>query len=297
MSQTPASRTGTAARRSRSMFCRCQRPCPWAPTSTTAAGSVRGVTRVPHGGWATSARSESSALESCLESAFQNLGRGRRRSAATKAQVRPLTPGPDRPGTSAGAETWVLTCLGAVALLGKALTRPPESSSRVRLEPPPHPRVIPSEETGMYDVREPGGSHEPTEFPKSPKKAAASGWIGSALEYYDFAHLRPGRGPGVPHRLLPEGERDGRAHGSLATYAVGYLARPIGAVVLGHWGDRHGRKNVLVLCDDPDGLRDLRRRAAAHLRAGRRPGADPAGASCASSRASPSPGSWAVPAP
>ncbi len=34
---------------------------------------------------------------------------------------------------------------------------------------------------------------------------------------------------------------------SLGTYAVGYLARPIGAVVLGHWGDRYGRKNVLVL--------------------------------------------------
>jgi hypothetical protein len=30
------------------------------------------------------------------------------------------------------------------------------------------------------------GSHEPTEFNKTPKKAAASGWIGSALEYYDF---------------------------------------------------------------------------------------------------------------
>ena len=28
---------------------------------------------------------------------------------------------------------------------------------------------------------------------------------------------------------------------------MGYLARPLGAFVLGHWGDRHGRKNVLVL--------------------------------------------------
>jgi MFS family permease len=29
---------------------------------------------------------------------------------------------------------------------------------------------------------------------------------------------------------------------------VGYVARPIGAFVLGHWGDTHGRKNVLILC-------------------------------------------------
>ena len=35
---------------------------------------------------------------------------------------------------------------------------------------------------------------------------------------------------------------------SLATYGVGYIARPIGALFLGHWGDTHGRKNVLILC-------------------------------------------------
>ena len=35
---------------------------------------------------------------------------------------------------------------------------------------------------------------------------------------------------------------------SLATYGVGYLARPLGAAVLGHWGDTRGRKNVLLLC-------------------------------------------------
>jgi MFS family permease len=35
---------------------------------------------------------------------------------------------------------------------------------------------------------------------------------------------------------------------SLASFGVGYIARPIGAVVLGHLGDRHGRKTVLVYC-------------------------------------------------
>ena len=35
---------------------------------------------------------------------------------------------------------------------------------------------------------------------------------------------------------------------SLATYGVGYIARPAGAFVLGHWGDTHGRKHVLVTC-------------------------------------------------
>ena len=35
---------------------------------------------------------------------------------------------------------------------------------------------------------------------------------------------------------------------SFATFGVGYVARPLGAFILGHWGDKHGRKTVLVLC-------------------------------------------------
>ncbi len=35
---------------------------------------------------------------------------------------------------------------------------------------------------------------------------------------------------------------------SLATYGVGYVARPLGAIFLGYWGDTHGRKKVLLLC-------------------------------------------------
>jgi MFS family permease len=31
-------------------------------------------------------------------------------------------------------------------------------------------------------------------------------------------------------------------------YGVGYVARPIGAFVLGHWGDTQGRKHVLIVC-------------------------------------------------
>ena len=101
----------------------------------------------------------------------------------------------------------------------------------------------------MYD--EPGSAalaHEPTEFPKSPKKAAASGWIGSVLEYYDFAIYAQAAALVFPTVFFPKGNATVALVASLATYAVGYLARPLGAVVLGNWGDRHGRKNVLVLC-------------------------------------------------
>jgi hypothetical protein len=36
------------------------------------------------------------------------------------------------------------------------------------------------------EIAEAEGSHEPTDFKKAPKRAVASGWAGSALEYYDF---------------------------------------------------------------------------------------------------------------
>jgi len=78
--------------------------------------------------------------------------------------------------------------------------------------------------------------------------AAASGWIGSALEYYDFFIYATAASLVFPQVFFPSENPTVAIVASLATYGVGYVARPIGAFVLGHWGDTHGRKNVLVLC-------------------------------------------------
>lgn len=83
---------------------------------------------------------------------------------------------------------------------------------------------------------------------KTPAKAAASGWIGSALEYYDFFVYAQAAALVFPSIFFPKGNPTVGIVASLATFGVGYVARPLGAFVLGHWGDRHGRKNVLVLC-------------------------------------------------
>jgi MFS family permease len=95
---------------------------------------------------------------------------------------------------------------------------------------------------------EAAGSHEPTEFAKTPKKAAASGWIGSALEYYDFFIYAQAAALVFPNVFFPSDNPTVGIVASFATFGVGYLARPLGAFVLGHWGDKHGRKTVLVLC-------------------------------------------------
>jgi MFS family permease len=81
----------------------------------------------------------------------------------------------------------------------------------------------------------------------STRKAAASGWVGSALEYYDWFIYAQAAALVFPTVFFPAGNPTVALIASLATYAVGYVARPIGAFVLGQWGDKHGRKNVLVL--------------------------------------------------
>ena len=76
----------------------------------------------------------------------------------------------------------------------------------------------------------------------------ASGWIGSALEYYDFFIYATAAALIFPQIFFPKGDPKTAIIASLATYGVGYIARPIGAFVLGHLGDTHGRKNVLLWC-------------------------------------------------
>src|SRR5215469_2092374 len=80
------------------------------------------------------------------------------------------------------------------------------------------------------------------------KKAAASGWIGSALGYYDFFIYATAASLIFPQIFFPSKNPAVAIIASLATYGVGYVARPVGAFVLGHWGDTHGRKYVLILC-------------------------------------------------
>jgi MFS family permease len=88
---------------------------------------------------------------------------------------------------------------------------------------------------------EPHGKHQ-------ANKATASGWIGSALEYYDFFIYATAASLIFPQIFFPKGDPKVAIVASLATYGVGYVARPIGAFFLGHWGDTHGRKVVLIVC-------------------------------------------------
>jgi MFS family permease len=80
----------------------------------------------------------------------------------------------------------------------------------------------------------------------TPKRAAIAALLGSALEYYDFFVYGAAAALVFNVLFFPSGDPTVALIASFATFAVGYVARPVGAVVMGHFGDRLGRKRVML---------------------------------------------------
>jgi MFS family permease len=81
---------------------------------------------------------------------------------------------------------------------------------------------------------------------RTPAKAALASWIGSALEYYDFFIYGTAAALVFGKVFFPTSHPATATLLALATFGVGYVARPVGAFFLGHMGDKFGRKRVLV---------------------------------------------------
>ncbi|MET9388192.1 MFS transporter [Streptomyces sp. NPDC002928] len=80
-----------------------------------------------------------------------------------------------------------------------------------------------------------------------PRKAALAAFLGSMLEYYDFFIYGSAAALVFPTLFFPSGNATVGTVSALATFGVGYAARPLGGIVLGHFGDKVGRKKVMVL--------------------------------------------------
>ncbi|WP_328996577.1 MHS family MFS transporter [Kribbella sp. NBC_01245] len=71
--------------------------------------------------------------------------------------------------------------------------------------------------------------------------------VGTTVEWYDFFLYGVAASVVFGDLFFPKGEELTGTLLSFATFAVGFFARPFGGVVFGHFGDRLGRKNLLVL--------------------------------------------------
>jgi Sugar (and other) transporter. len=84
--------------------------------------------------------------------------------------------------------------------------------------------------------------------PKSAKRALVSSFLGSTVEYYDFLLYGSAAGLVFPHLFFSD-QMDptlGMAL-SFVILLAGYVTRPIGGILFGHFGDRYGRKNMLFI--------------------------------------------------
>ena len=77
-------------------------------------------------------------------------------------------------------------------------------------------------------------------------KVAAASSIGTTIEWYDFFIYGTAAALVFPALFFPDQNPATATLSSFATFAVAFFARPVGAAVFGHFGDRIGRKRTLV---------------------------------------------------
>jgi metabolite-proton symporter len=80
----------------------------------------------------------------------------------------------------------------------------------------------------------------------SRSRIATASFIGTAIEFYDFYIYGTAAALVFGKVFFPDISPTAGVLASLGTFAVGFVARPVGAVLFGHWGDRLGRKSMLV---------------------------------------------------
>src|SRR5438094_7021187 len=81
-----------------------------------------------------------------------------------------------------------------------------------------------------------------------PRRVAVASAIGTTIEWYDFFIYGTAAAVVFGAQFFPQVSPLAGTLASFATFAVGFIARPLGGVVMGHFGDRIGRKSTLVWC-------------------------------------------------
>jgi metabolite-proton symporter len=85
------------------------------------------------------------------------------------------------------------------------------------------------------------------EHRRQVRLAAVASTVGTTIEWYDFFLYNTAAALIFPSLFFPESTAYAGRLESFATYAVGFAARPVGAALFGHWGDRIGRKATLIV--------------------------------------------------
>ena len=80
----------------------------------------------------------------------------------------------------------------------------------------------------------------------TPRQVLFASLIGTTIEFFDFYIYATAAVLVFPRLFFPASDPATATLASLATFAIAFVARPIGSVLFGHFGDRVGRKTTLV---------------------------------------------------
>jgi MFS family permease len=86
----------------------------------------------------------------------------------------------------------------------------------------------------------------PAEHQVQLRRAVIASTIGTAIEWYDFFLYSTVTGLVFAKLFFPNSDPWVGTLEAFAIYAVGFVARPVGAAIFGHYGDRIGRKSTLI---------------------------------------------------
>src|SRR5271163_53627 len=92
-----------------------------------------------------------------------------------------------------------------------------------------------------------------------------AGSVGTIIEWYDFFIYGTAAALVFNTLFFPNIDPLTGTLASLATFSVGFIARPIGGAIFGHFGDRIGRKVMLMITMGDHGVSNIRRRMSADL--------------------------------
>ena len=90
------------------------------------------------------------------------------------------------------------------------------------------------------------GTLSASEHSTQLRKAVIAATVGTTIEWYDFFIYGTAAGLVFPKLFFPNEDPLTGTLAAFSTYFIGFVGRPIGAAIFGHFGDRIGRKATLI---------------------------------------------------
>ncbi|MFD9661401.1 MFS transporter [Rhodococcus sp. NPDC059968] len=94
----------------------------------------------------------------------------------------------------------------------------------------------------------PGRDAAPPEYStKQARKAGVTAFVGTTIEWFDFYIYGTASALVLGRLFFPDASPAVGTLAAFATFAIGFVARPLGGIVFGHFGDKFGRKNAVII--------------------------------------------------